>query len=123
MVRTIWLCVGVLLFAQYAASASDYLTGNDMQPICSKLASGELGKTLDEAAYRGQCEGMVETLIVLGSHLQSNMRFCVPGEVTIQQGLKVFVSFLNANPSLLHRPADVLAIEAFRAAWPCPAAN
>jgi hypothetical protein len=102
-----------------AVHAADYLTGNDVRPICTKVIAHDLGRTLNEAAYIGHCTGMIETLLVLGPYFQSNVRYCVPGTVTVEQGVKVFIAFLDANPRLLDAPADVLALKAFRAAWPC----
>jgi hypothetical protein len=64
---------------------------------------------------------MMRTLVAIGSYLPPNMRFCVPGDVTFQQSSKVFVAFLDAHPERLQVLSTVLAMDAFRAAWPCSA--
>jgi hypothetical protein len=50
--------------------------------------------------------------------------FCLPaGGIRVIQGIRVIVHYLQTHPERLHLSEDVLALEAFRDAFPCaPAA-
>jgi hypothetical protein len=44
---------------------------------------------------------------------------CNPPEVTTEQGIRVVVQYIDAQPARLHEDFRLLAIEALRKAWPC----
>jgi hypothetical protein len=105
------------------ANAGDFPTGNDVLEGCRRASSLRYGSTVAEALLSGDCSGTVRTLFGIGSHLQENMRFCIPGEVTFQQAGKVFVRYLDTHPERLHELYIILAVDAFRAVWPCKKSN
>lgn len=47
---------------------------------------------------------------------------CVPTGVSLDELRKVFNEYQAQHPELLHGSAATLAINAFKEAWPCPAA-
>lgn len=112
------LTVLVGLTAPQARAANEQ-TGNDILESCRKMGNLTPPKAINEALYIGDCAGMSRTLVSIGSHLQPSMRFCMPGAATFQQAAKVFVAYMDANPQRLHELSLILAIDAFRAAWPC----
>jgi Rap1a immunity proteins len=96
------------------------LSGNDVLAACRLAAEKKVGKNVPEAYLAGNCSGMVETLLGVGSHLEPNMRFCVPDDVILLQGPKVVVRFLETHPERRDEPALFLAMDALRSGWPCP---
>jgi hypothetical protein len=94
-------------------------SGNEILESCRLFAKNKVPISANDALYEGDCAGMTRTLAVIGSYLPQNMRFCTPPDVTFQQTTKVFVAFLDAHPERLQEPATVLAMDAFRVAWPC----
>jgi hypothetical protein len=76
-------------------------------------------KTPLDAAKSGYCVGLVKALLFVGRRLQEPDNFCAPEGVTIGQGTRVVLKYLNDNPDKTHSPAENLAVAAFRAAWRC----
>ena len=87
---------------------------------CRLAAEDKVGKNVPEAYLAGNCSGTVETLLGVGSHLEPNMRFCIPDDVILLQGPKVVVRFLETHPERRDEPALFLAMDALRSGWPCP---
>ena len=48
-----------------------------------------------------------------------DVRFCLPAEVTNGQIILVFVKYMEDHPEQLHKPANLLLVEALRKAFPC----
>ncbi|MDF3064182.1 MAG: Rap1a immunity protein [Microvirga sp.] len=74
---------------------------------------------------QGYCLGMVSILAAAGhpgGTLQvasAAERFCLPKGVNLTQVAQVAVSYIEARPARWHEEFFHLALEAFRAAWPC----
>ncbi|UPK32859.1 hypothetical protein IVB18_32065 [Bradyrhizobium sp. 186] len=113
------LVFGVVAAAQSTRAEPVSFSGNEVLESCRRYAMFKQPISTDDALFIGDCAGMTRTLAAIGSHLPPKIRFCVPGAVTFQQAGKVFVAFLDAHPERLQELSTVLAIEAFRAAWPC----
>jgi hypothetical protein len=113
--------MGVCLFllASSAALAESAFPSNSILEGCRTVSRGVAGRGEVNNMQWGACAGILHTLMVTSSHLQTNMRSCVPGEATIQQAAKVLVKYLDDRPETLHEPAVIAVIESFRAAWPC----
>jgi Rap1a immunity proteins len=115
-----FICVFALGYVgSLQASERRLLSGNDVLAGCRLASELKVGKSVSEAYLAGDCAGTVRTLAGVGSHLQTNMRFCVPGDIVMLQAPKVVVHFLETHPERLHEPAIVLMIDALRSAWPC----
>ena len=123
MKRTIALAAFALLLGAVdpAECQAISFSGNRVLESCRSVAMSKDPISAGEGLFMGDCAGMTRTLVAIGSHLPPKMRFCVPGAVTFQQASKVFVAFLDAHPERLQELSTVLAIDAFRAAWPCSA--
>jgi hypothetical protein len=117
--------VAFVVLASLAGSAmcKDFgpvsFSGNEVLEPCRRLAMFKDPISTSDALFVGDCAGMTRTLVAIGSYLPPHTRFCVPGAVTFQQASKVFVAFLDAHPERLQELSTVLAMVAFRAAWPC----
>lgn len=121
MKPTIFL-IGVLLSLSLGGRAFARATsGEEILSKCQESA---------EAFDNGFCAGFMDaTLDTLNmweasdiskkrSH-DNDVHFCVPDKVTNGQLLRVFVKYLEDHPEELHKPANLLLVEAFRKAFPC----
>jgi hypothetical protein len=101
------------------AHAQDRLySANNLLPACRTPSTSS-------QVSQGVCLGMIAILIETGrpaSGLQITdpvRRFCTPPEVSLGQAKQVAVSHIEARPARWHEDFPWLALEAFRAAWPC----
>jgi hypothetical protein len=101
--------------SQTAVAAENFYSGNFYLRHCKNLLSG----SSEDRFNQGNCLGVVRTLMDLGEHLPGSGRFCVPRESSREQGIRVLVAFLEAQPHRLHEDFIDLAMEAYRKAWPC----
>jgi hypothetical protein len=115
--------IGLFMILALLSKASAVETGADAQKSCGRVAQEKLGKTIIEAAAAGHCLGILSAVWVLGSHLQENMRFCIPEGAKPEQGNKVFLKYLADHPQTIHEPDVLLAVLAFHEAWPCHKSN
>jgi hypothetical protein len=96
-------------------------SGNEIRSDCRvpilRGAEG-LNNALD-ALTAGYCAGLVRGILVLGTRLTLDYRFCPPPAVTTEQGARVLYKYLNTHPETSHLSAEDLALAAFRTAWPC----
>ena len=97
------LIVG-LLFVPCMASA-EFLTGND---LLSRMNS-------DEVVQRMFALGYVAGV----SDAQQHVFSCPPSGVTNGQVRDVAKSYIEANPGIRHKTADMLVTDALKQAWPC----
>jgi hypothetical protein len=69
----------------------------------------------------GYCAGIVDAVVVLNSAQQPYPadRPCIPQGVTNAQAIRVATSYVDARPERHHQSFALLALDAFRAAWPC----
>ncbi len=114
------LIVGLLAAALLSSAAqAQSQSGASMLPSCRQMATGNVGKSVTEAARGGGCAGMVGTLLAVGPKLSDDMKFCPPPGSNLPLGLKVFVKFLEDHPDRQEEPTITLALAAFREAWAC----
>ena len=64
----------------------------------------------------GFCSGIVEGTMW---SLQIAKLVCLPNGMTLGQGLKVLVKYMDDHPEELHEKTAELAARAFVKAWPC----
>jgi hypothetical protein len=109
----------VMIFALLwagSAFATDTESGNAMLTPCKNIIS----QSNADLSLQGVCAGIVDTLIDLGGTLRADMRFCPPKGVSIMQSILVSNRYMEKHPEMLHINFKVLAIRAFKEAWPCP---
>ena len=92
-----------------AAAPNETSSGNYYLPHCQQ--------SLPNAGtfFDGICSGYVAGL----TFATSGQLFCPPNAVTVEQGIRVVVNFLQSNPQRLHEPFGALALAALAKAWPC----
>jgi hypothetical protein len=101
------LIVG-LLFVPCVANA-EFLTGND---LLSRMNS-------DEVVQRMFALGYVAGV----SDAQQHVFSCPPSGVTNGQVRDVAKSYIEANPGIRHKSADMLVTDALKQVWPCATRN
>jgi hypothetical protein len=72
----------------------------------------------------GHCFGMVEgvrgTLFIYEESIPKNLRVCLPeGGINNGQAARIISKYLHDNPASLNEDATLLAILAFKTAYPC----
>lgn len=109
----------LICIVPHSAYPQDGASGNAYEAGCRQLAERRPWNTYEEALAMGECAGAVGTLIMLGETFVERLRFCRPSNVTTMQAVAVVSKYMRDNPALMHQPFPLLAINSFRAAWPC----
>jgi hypothetical protein len=116
--------LGTMLFAISSASAQtqDPLSGYYVVHGC-KLGLGLERPEPGLPVYQGVCLGVIATLsqLAFARALPKQHEFCPPETSTRDQMMMVVVKHIENHPETLHQAFTVLAITAFRAAFPCGA--
>jgi hypothetical protein len=100
--------IATLLFAPCMANA-EFLSGND---LLSRMNS-------EEVVHRMFALGYVAGV----SDAQQHVFSCPSAGVTNGQVRDVVRSYLEANPGIRHKTADVLVTDALKQVWPCANRN
>jgi Rap1a immunity proteins len=114
----LWLQTSILLVlvgSGALAQSADLSSGNSYLAGCQRFIS----KASDNSFSQGTCAGAVAAQLFDSRFLPPEMKSCPPSEVSVSQGVRVVVTYLEANPQRLHESFQSLAILAFRTAWPC----
>ena len=96
-------------------------TSSAMAATNSATSSGAGCRTANERSVidkvdAGFCSGIVEGTMW---SLQIAKLVCLPNGMTLGQGLKVLVKYMDDHPEELHEKTAELAARAFVKAWPC----
>ena len=111
----------LLIFAPTScALAQGNWAGKEFLDACKVLATSVDAKDdpVDDPVLVGYCAGTVHTLMIPRKY--SDFKICPPENATVQQGATVLVKYSDDHPQELNLPAVLLALAAFRNAWPCP---
>ena len=116
--RTV-LLIGLLFSAREAAGqpASD-TSANAWFSGCKAFAEGQ-PPTSEIYALGSFCSGVVHGLAGVSKLLPPEWQSCVPASSTAQQLAQVVVRYIEARPQRMHEDLRLLALDAFRDAWPC----
>jgi hypothetical protein len=117
--RTLLIGGLLLLGAAGPSAAQSDDSGNSIREMCKVHVQPGGSKGSLEAGYSGFCLGLITATLYLGQELPESTKFCIPKGVTVGQGIRVLLKYIEANPELAHRRAEALAIAAFRKSWPC----
>lgn len=107
----ILLCV----LGRPAFAEQDFDSGNYMLPHCKALVDDK-----PPGVWQGQCGGIIDTLMWVGSSLPEPNRFCPPAHIPPSQAHRVVLRYLEQHPEKLHEGFKGLAFSALMEAWPCP---
>jgi hypothetical protein len=111
----LWIVVGT------AGQCFADTTGNEIREMCqiSLHHSDRPNMNSNDGAKAGFCLGFTEAIITLGDGLAEPGRFCHPNGVTIGQAYRVLLKYLDEHPERTNERAVLLALLAFKEAWPC----
>ena len=98
-----------------ACAQEDRSSGALFAPHCKSLLNAPRDSFME-----GMCLGMLQGIVGVGRGLPAEIRFCQPPNNPTREPLAVVVRFLDAHPERLNEKFGVLALEAFRGAYPCP---
>ena len=116
MIRTTLLAaIGVVSVSTMATAQVDVSSGNAYISSCTSYIS----KQSNFSFFEGLCAGAVTAHLFLAHGMRPDVSFCAPLQVTVIQGVRVAVAYMQANPDQLHLPFQGLLNDAFRKAWPC----
>ena len=125
------ICGAVLaLMITTANAAENTHSANYVLPYC-KLGVDQVGDSPSNSYLVGRCAGLVEGVINMSGllkamqtvgdiqHLDPLLCAAVPESVTIEQAIKVVVSYGETPPREGPLPFTVLVLDALHDAWPC----
>jgi hypothetical protein len=115
LIATIIVCLALPATAQN----NEMNSVNALIPMCalaSKILNGNVRLDALDSYKAGYCLGIVQTAYDLSPAFQ----VCHPTGVELRQRLRIALLYILKNPARLHEPFELLALEAFREAWPCP---
>jgi hypothetical protein len=120
------LVASLLISAAAPAYAYDDLDGTHLLQACNNALAEQPALNADGHALLGYCAGLIHG--VGGAHAGAQRAtgdnrapalFCLPDSMTILDGARVVVKFLNDNPTRLPDDATDLVKDAFAGAFPC----
>lgn len=106
----------ICLIAAAPSVASTTVDGNSLLKECQKavkLADDGDVKYADVSDI-ASCTGFIHGLMAV-----PNTIFCIPVNVSTNQGIRVLVKYLQEHPEDLHLAKGKLALNAFADAFPC----
>ncbi|WP_448091798.1 Rap1a/Tai family immunity protein [Pseudomonas lini] len=107
-------------FANGGAMAAD---GNTLLSQCKIAIRGDANVESYDALQAGLCIGLIQgvrqTMLTYVDMLPKQERACFPERMTNNQGTRVVVKYLEDHPKSLHYPDTLLAMAAYRDAFPC----
>jgi hypothetical protein len=110
------LIAAVLVACFYCATSSAMAEGIDDFEGCKEAA--KLSTTAPNPIRTGYCMGVVAALMF--SLPAVGRIVCLPKGVTLGQGAKVLVKYMDDHPEELQERTEQLAARALMKAWPCP---
>jgi hypothetical protein len=113
------LVLAILLVCEVAVA-----DGNRLLSECLDTEQYMDTKKMHNAPAISRCLGLLQgvrnTMIILDSGLDPSLRVCWPKEgINNGQAVRIVLHYLKANPEQLHKDEVLLAMIAFRSAYPC----
>jgi hypothetical protein len=124
------LALVLLLLLAGCVPAASFENANELLSGCELFlgsvrmqGTGFAIQTNDTNAH--QCWGYIQAVQALSAVVNEGDKFpithaCLPPTSTGLQLVRVFVSYAQRHPENLHERAGSMALDAFRAAFPCP---
>jgi hypothetical protein len=109
----------VCLALPATAQNSEMNSANALIPMCAsalKILNGNVRLGALDSYQAGYCLGIVQTAY----NLSPLVKACHPTRVELRQRLRIALIYILKNPARQHEPFELLALKAFREAWPCP---
>jgi hypothetical protein len=113
------VALAVSLQTSSAVAQVDLGTARHLTAECQRVVDNRPLNSTDEAVLQGVCIGIVYTIRQMSDQLSSHLRFCPPSEVGLLQLLQTATAHISAQPDRSGEDFITLAIESYRATWPC----
>jgi hypothetical protein len=114
-IKTLLVVLALMIPVAANAVAMDS-SANKIMPGCRELLIDHKGQPPKESWYQPFCAGVIFTV----REFSPSFGACVSDSVTGGQIIRVVVEYIDGRPARLHEEFTALAIEAVKAAWPCP---
>jgi len=99
----------MILNCSAVIAKEDLRSANYMVPGCRAF----IAKGFTELQKQGFCGGTIDALV------WSNLGVCAPEGVSLVEGVKVVVKYIDDRPQRQNENFKALALEALQTAWPC----
>ena len=87
---------------------------------CIKFADSErVGNYVDACLCVGYVQGVVSTVYFYSDELKKDAKYCLSGNVTNPQLVRIVVKYLKYNPNILNESRMALVWRALKGAHPC----
>lgn len=120
--------VFAFLFSFILVGQARATTGEEVHSKCRHLIDEGKLDSVSSGFCAGFVSGVIETQTwwqlreLSDSKRNQNVEhFCIPGTVTNDQIVKIFVKYLDDHPEKLHEPAVLLLLTSLHQAFPCKA--
>jgi hypothetical protein len=119
-----YISIGLALVAAQPAWSQSKESANAIVPYCRTVIdfsdnAGRPDPNFQELLLGGQCMGTVSAMLIAGSMLKPEFRYCPADGANIGQGLRVVNQFADNNPNLLNLDFRIFVMLAFSKAWRC----
>ncbi|MBK5436655.1 hypothetical protein HX819_27700 [Pseudomonas sp. D6002] len=97
-------------------------TGNQMAENCRAFLKEKIpsDRYFNAGVCAGFVNGVTDTLVLARIASPETIAICIPREgFTMGQAAKVLLKYFDDHPESLHENASMLAIQAYKAAYPC----
>ncbi|CRM39151.1 hypothetical protein BK634_03320 [Pseudomonas chlororaphis] len=97
-------------------------TGNEMAENCRAFLKEKTPREryFNAGVCAGFVNGVTDTLVLARIASPETIAICIPREgFTMGQAARVLLKYLDDHPETLHENASMLALQAYRAAYPC----
>ena len=110
----------VTVLSAIAAPASAE-TGSEMLKNCAEFLkeNNQIDGYFSSGVCAGFVSGVTNTLAIVRHASPETVHTCIPDGFTIGQGIRILQKYLTDHPKDLHLPATILALKAYRDAYPC----
>jgi len=117
MKKLIYFLLFYILFFAEAAFPFGFVTGNELLKGCQQHVNAPASKSAAQCEY--YILGIVDVYEELFNLNALPRVFCLPGNSTPEQYIRIILKYLSAAPEDLHFAAQGQVVLAMRDAFPC----
>ena len=86
---------------------------------CKAFAEGQV--SMNNVSAANYCSGILNALGSVSALLPTELRSCIPPDVTSRQEAFVVIRYLENHAALMNKDFRTLTLYAYQQAWPCSA--
>jgi hypothetical protein len=111
--------VGILLLCMGSSQAAEDMSSGSYTLRYCKEAQASSVKDSTSPLMVGYCLGVASTLQYMARQLPTELKACLPPDVTTNQVNRAVVGYLEQHQELLSQNLILLGAKALHEAWPC----